>query len=113
MLQPMHSPAHPGALIRENIEGIREETGRDLTIGQVAKALDVSRQTLTKILSERGSVTPEMAFRLGKAFGPNPEFWIKVQETYDMAQARKNINMDQVQVLWSRDTDGQSGQLRN
>ena len=99
---PMHSPAHPGALIRETIDGIIEETGKELTIGEVAEALDTTRQTLSNIINQKTRVTPEMAFKLGKALGPNPEFWMRVQENYDLAQARKTVNTDKVRVLWTR-----------
>ena len=96
----MHSPARPGALIKESIEGIAEESGQDLTIGQVAEALDTTRQTLSAIINKKARVTPEMAFKLGKALGPNPEFWMRAQENYDLAQARKTVNIDKVRVLW-------------
>jgi addiction module HigA family antidote len=97
----MYAPAHPGALIRESIEGIAEETGQPLTIGQVAEALAVSRQALSAILNKRARVTPEMAFKLGKALGPNPEFWMRAQENYDLALTRRTLNIDNVRVLWS------------
>ncbi len=86
----MFHPAHPGELIRETIEGIREETGEKLPIREVAEGLGVSRKTLDAILNGRQSVTPTMALRLEKAFpNTNALFWLRVQENYDLAQARE------------------------
>ena len=97
----MFDPAHPGELIRETIEGLREETGAKLTIGEVADGLGISRKTLTAIINCRQSVTPKMALRLEKAFAnTTAEFWLRAQENYDLAQERKNFNADGVRNFW-------------
>lgn len=41
----MHNPARPGELIRETIEGIREETSERLPLEEVAKGLGTTRKT--------------------------------------------------------------------
>ena len=97
----MFDPAHPGELIRETIEGIREETGEKLPIREVAEGLRVSRKTLDAILNGRQSVTPAMALRLEKAF-PNTDamFWLRVQENYDLAQARRTFEPKGIRQFW-------------
>ena len=55
----MHNPAHPGEILKELVIEPME-----LTVTDVAKHLDVSRKTLSKILNGRGAITPEMAVRL-------------------------------------------------
>ena len=98
---PMHSPAHPGEIIRDFIDGINDETGQNLTIGQVAEALGVSRNTLSTILNGRGSVTAAMALKLATAFQTTTaEHWIRLQENYDLAEARKRAQPQIVRVLW-------------
>jgi len=97
----LFDPAHPGALIRETIEGIIEETGQKLTVSEVATGLGTTRKTLSAIINGRQSVTPEMAIRLGTAFAnTTPEFWLTVQENYDLAQARRNVDISTVKVFW-------------
>ena len=95
------NPAHPGELLRETIEGIREETGEKLPIREVADGLGVSRKTLDAILTGRQSATPTMALRLEKAF-PNTDatFWIRVQENYDLAQARETFKPKRIRQFW-------------
>lgn len=98
----MFDPAHPGELIRETIEGLREETGKNLTIEEVATGLKTTRKTLSAIINGRQGVTPEMALRLAKAFNTSPHFWLNAQENYDLAQARKKVNVKEVKTFWKR-----------
>ena len=81
----MFNPAHPGEIIKDLVI---ESLG--LTITDVAKHLDISRKTLSKILNARGSVTPEMAVRLELAFGkPSADHWLRLQNAYDLWQTRQ------------------------
>jgi antitoxin HigA-1 len=59
-----------------------------LTIGEAAEALGVTRQTLDRLVNERGGISPEMALRLAKAFGSTPELWLRLQATFDLAETR-------------------------
>jgi addiction module HigA family antidote len=60
-----------------------------MTVGAVAQALGVSRQSLDKIINGRGSVTPDMAIRFEKVFGSSAATWLNLQLAYDLAQARE------------------------
>ena len=55
-----------------------------------AKALGVTRATLSNLINGRAGVSPAMAIRLAKAFGGSPETWLKLQMQYDLAQALKH-----------------------
>lgn len=97
----MFNPAHPGELIRETIEALREETGKVLTIAEVAAGLDTTRKTLSAIINGKQSVTPEMAVKLAAAFkNTTAEFWLRVQDNYDLAKARKKIKTSRIKVFW-------------
>ena len=96
----MFDPAHPGELIRETLDGLEVETGTKLTVGQAAAGLGTTRKTLSAIINGKQSVTPEMALRLSKAFNTTPEFWLYAQENYDLAQARKKVDINQVKIFW-------------
>ena len=58
-----------------------------LTVSELAGILGVSRKTLSKIVNERGSVTPDMALRLAKALKTTPELWLNLQLNYDLWHA--------------------------
>lgn len=97
----LFDPAHPGALVRETLEGIFEETGKKLTVAEVAAGLGTTRKTLSAIINGKQSLTPEIAVRLGAAFAnTTPEFWLTVQENYDLAQIRRKVNISSVIVFW-------------
>jgi addiction module HigA family antidote len=104
----MFNPAHPGELIRETLEGICEETGKKLTIQDVAEGLHSTRKTVSAIINGKQSVTPEMAIKLGKAFNITPEFWLRAQDNYDLAQARKKVDVRNVRIFWKSGNAGAS-----
>ena len=81
---PMHDPPHPGPGVRENC---LEPLG--LTVSETARVLGVARHSLSRVLSGRAAISPEMAIRLEKAGWSNAGFWLRRQTSYDLAQARR------------------------
>lgn len=97
----MFNPAHPGELIRETIDGITEETGKKLSIEEVAKGLGTTRKTLSAIINGKQSVTPEMAIKLATGFGnTTPHFWLQVQDNYNLFLAKKKVDTKKIKVFW-------------
>src|SRR5580692_5636887 len=82
---PMKTPAHPGRIVRS---ACLEPLGLSVTAG--AKVLGVSRQTLSKVITGKAGISPEMAIRLTKAFGSTEETWLGMQLAYDLAAIRKD-----------------------
>jgi antitoxin HigA-1 len=82
---PMKNPPHPGRIVRQEI---LQPLGLSVTSG--AKILGVSRQALNNLVNERAGISPEMAVRLGKAFGASAQTWLRMQSHYDLAQALKS-----------------------
>jgi addiction module HigA family antidote len=82
---PMKNPAHPGRIVKS---ACLEPLG--LSVAGGANVLGVSRQMLTKIVTGKSGIRPEMAIRLSKAFGGTPETWLRMQVSYDLAQARRD-----------------------
>jgi antitoxin HigA-1 len=78
----MKNPAHPGALIKDDLA----ELG--LSTAQAAKGLGVTRQQLHNVISGRSAITPDMALRLEKGLGGAADHWLRMQAAYDLAQAR-------------------------
>ena len=80
---PMFNPSHPGDFIRtEMIKPL------GLSVTAAAAALGVSRPTLSAFLNGRASLSGEMAVRIEKAFGLEAETMLRMQNNYDIAQAR-------------------------
>ena len=80
----MKNPPHPGGLIRREII---EPLG--LSIQRAAEIIDVSRQSLSLLLNERTDLTPQMALRLEKAFGPKMDHLMRMQLAHDLAKQRQ------------------------
>ena len=84
----MYNPPHPGKIIREFcVDAL------NLTVTDAAKALGVTRKTLSALLNGRSGVSPEMALRLSKVFGRSPEGWLKLQLQYVLWQTQENVNL--------------------
>ncbi|GHB76246.1 transcriptional regulator [Psychrosphaera saromensis] len=90
----MHNPPHPGELISDVY---MEPFGYSCRF--VAKQLDVSPSTLSRILKGQSGVTPEMALRLSKALGRTPESWLSMQDNYDLWQVKNNVNLASVRQI--------------
>ena len=60
-----------------------------LTVTAAAQALGVTRATLSTLLNEHSQLSPEMALRIEKAFGVSMDTLMRMQNSYDIAQARK------------------------
>jgi addiction module HigA family antidote len=79
----MKRPAHPGGFVKhEIIEPL------ELSVTAAAQALGVTRATLSTLLNERASLSPEMALRIEKAFGVSMDTLMRMQNSYDIAQTR-------------------------
>lgn len=100
MLKRGMQPSHPGALIKETIDGLKEETGHNYTQSEIAKGLGVTRKTLSSILNEHQGVSSEMCVRLSEAFGTSAEFWLNVQRNYDLWHAERVVERKSVQHFW-------------
>ena len=78
----MVRPAHPGQFIRmEVIEPL------GLSVTQAAKVLGVSRPALSAA-GARAALSPDMALRIEKAFGPKMDTLLRMQTAYEIAEAR-------------------------
>lgn len=90
----MHNPPHPGEIIREIcIEPF------DLTVTGAAKALGVTRKTLSTLLNGRAGISPEMALRLSRVFGRTPEGWLRLQSQFDLWKAEQTIDIDKLKRI--------------
>ncbi|MEO6284023.1 MAG: HigA family addiction module antitoxin [Dyadobacter sp.] len=89
MLKGAMRPAHPGAILRGVIQGLREETGKPFTVTEIASGLGVNRGTLSLILNQKSGISPEMADKLSEALATTPDLWLNLQKKYDLWQAER------------------------
>ena len=77
-------PSHPGALIRD---AILPETG--ITVSELAERCGIARNTMSKVINERGDVTEDIAIRLSKVLGSTPRVWLGMQANLNLWKAEQ------------------------
>jgi addiction module HigA family antidote len=87
----MHNPPHPGEILKElYLEPL------ELSVTSAAKALGVSRKTLSSIINGKAGISSEMAVRLSIAFNTSSISWMNQQTQYGLWQAeahRKELHV--------------------
>jgi antitoxin HigA-1 len=86
VLIPTHRPpTHPGEMLLEEFLNPMELTQRDL-----AQAIGVPYQRINEIVNGRRGITPSTALRLARFFGMSPDFWMNLQQRWDLYHARQD-----------------------
>lgn len=85
--RPQRPPVHPGEILKEDVLPALK-----LSVSAAARALRISRQTLHRILKGTHGITPEMALRLGKFCGNGPDLWLRMQQNFDLWQAKAKLS---------------------
>lgn len=83
MVNRKRRPPHPGETLRDDVMA---EIG--LEPAAVATQLGVASTTIEEIIAARQPITAELSLRLAQWLGTSPEFWLRLQEHYDLEMAR-------------------------
>ncbi len=83
MLPENRVTTHPGEILRE-------EFLEPLGVTQVAfaKHLEISVQRVNEIIRGKRGVTPETAWLFSQALGTTPQYWMNLQNAYDLTSNR-------------------------
>lgn len=74
---------HPGEHLRDELE----ELG--LSARAFSKALDIPVNRVTQILNGQRGISADTALRLARHFGTSAEFWMNLQQIYELRLANK------------------------
>jgi addiction module HigA family antidote len=83
---------HPGEHLAEELK----ELG--ISAAELARQIEVPVNRVTGIINGQRGVTADTALRLGHWFGTSPEFWLNLQQLYELRLAREEVG-DRVQKL--------------
>ena len=88
----MLANSHPG-------EVLLEEFLKQHGIGQsqLSEGAGVSPRTLSGIVHGRCPVTASSALRLARYLGTTPEFWLRLQNSYDLEEAAKCLDLQTIE----------------
>jgi len=82
------SAIHPGEHLAEALEA------RGITAARLARDIQVPANRVTGILHGMRSITADTALRLGRYFGTSAEFWLNLQQIFDLRRAEREIGDD-------------------
>ena len=95
----MYNPPHIGDIIKEMyIEPL------NLSVTEVAKGLGVSRKTLSELINGHSGISSIMALKLAEAFNTTPEYWLNLQQQYDIWQAKQKIDSSEIRHFIPEDS---------
>lgn len=85
---------HPGEIL--NNDFLIEMS---ITPYALAKAIGVDQTRISQLIRGTRRVTADTALRLGKYFNVSPEFWLNIQNRYDLEQRRNGKGYDKI-IPW-------------
>src|SRR5947209_12058885 len=82
--EKLMASVHPGEILRENF---MKRLG--LSVNKLALELHVPATRIGEMVHERRRITAETAMRLARYFKTNPEFWLNLQNFFDLECERR------------------------
>ena len=77
------TPIHPGEHLSEELQTL------GMSAAELARNLDVPTNRITQIINGQCAITGDTALRLAHFFGTSPEFWLNLQNLYELRLAQK------------------------
>lgn len=77
------NPVHPGIVLREELDDI------GLSANALAKAIGVPANRVTAILNGERGITADTALRLGRYFDTTAQFWLNLQQAWQIRRAER------------------------
>ena len=85
-VQAERMPTHPGAVLRQDVL-----PAAGLSVTELARRLQMSRQSLHRILAEEQPITPATALKLGRLLNTTPDVWLNMQRNRDLWEQRRKL----------------------
>ncbi|MCP3470675.1 HigA family addiction module antitoxin [Bradyrhizobium sp. CCGUVB1N3] len=79
------TPIHPGEHLAEELREI------GVTAAELSRQIDVPVNRVTSIINGQRGITADTALRLGHWFGTSPQFWMNLQQQYELRLAEKEV----------------------
>jgi addiction module HigA family antidote len=88
-MQRNHWNIHPGEILKEEFL-----IPLNITSYRLAKEIHVPTPRIHDIISEKRGITADTALRLSKFFGTTPQFWMNLQDSYEIRKALEKEEKD-------------------
>ncbi len=83
-----YTPIHPGEVLKDELE----EVG--LTQSALAKHIGVLPKTINEICRGKRGISAEMSLKLSKSLGGSPQFWLNLQNNWEISQIDGSVFED-------------------
>ena len=90
----MFNPPHPGKILKDIYL-----TDYKLSVTAFALKLGISRTSASELINGKNGISATMAIKLGKAFKTSAQYWMNMQQAYELWKAKQHINLDNVKVI--------------
>lgn len=94
ILPKERAPSHPGEIL---LKEFLEPYG--MTQKELARRIRVSYPRVNELIHKKRGVTPDTALRLSRLFGTTPQFWLKLQLTYDLYQTKQQGDYEDIEPI--------------
>ena len=91
-LVTLTQPCHPGEILKYEFL-----LPLELSAGQLANRIGVPRSRIERLVKETSPITIDTALRLARFFGSTPQFWLNLQNNFDVANT--SIEIEGIQPL--------------
>ena len=78
------TPVHPGEVLKDELEEI------GLSQSALAEHIKVLPKTINEICRSKRGISAEMALKLSKALGASPQFWLNLQNNWELCQLNES-----------------------
>ncbi|MCK1366113.1 HigA family addiction module antidote protein [Bradyrhizobium sp. 4] len=79
------TPIHPGEHLAEELRQL------GISAAELARQVDVPVNRITGIINGQRGITADTALRLGHWFDTSPQFWMNLQQQYELRLAEKEV----------------------
>lgn len=76
---------HPGGILKDELDEM------SVSPTELARQINVPANRISQIIAGKRSITGDTALRLGHWFGNEPQFWMNLQNQYDLASASEEV----------------------
>lgn len=86
------TPIHPGLVLQDELDGL------GISQTALAKHIGVLPKTVNEICNQKRSISPLMAWKLSKSLGASPQFWMNLQNNWDLSQITSVEKLERIAV---------------
>ncbi|MDR3341281.1 MAG: HigA family addiction module antidote protein [Treponema sp.] len=81
----------PGTVLKESFLDAYQ-----ISVAQLAEDIGISSSAVRQIISNKAKISLHIALRLSKYFGTEKSYWVDLQNTYDLSELSKDVELAEI-----------------